>query len=185
MVHAENHEIIKWIAKRLLERGHAAPKFHMTSHHPIAEAEATHRVIQLSRLLDVPVLIVHVSGIEAVQTIRAAQTLGARVYAETCPQYLFLKGSDADKPGLEGAKWCCSPPPRDEASQAGGLARASRTGRSRSAPPTTRRIASTRRGKLPKGRTDDVQGDGKWRSRACRCGCRSCFRRVSARTGSR
>jgi dihydropyrimidinase len=118
MVHAENHEIIKWITKRLLARGHAAPKFHMTSHHPLAEAEATNRVIQLSRLLDVPVLIVHVSGIEAVQTIRAAQTLGARVYAETCPQYLFLKAADADRPGLEGAKWCCSPPPRDEASQA-------------------------------------------------------------------
>jgi dihydropyrimidinase len=118
MVHAENHEIIKWIAKRLLARGHAAPKFHMTSHHPIAEAEATNRVIALSRLLDVPVLIVHVSGIEAVQTIRAAQRLGARVYGETCPQYLFLKATDADRPGLEGAKWCCSPPPRDEASQA-------------------------------------------------------------------
>lgn len=118
MVHAENHEMIRWIAKRLLERGHTAPKFHMTSHHPLAEAEATNRVIALSRLLDVPVLIVHVSGIEAVRTIRAAQTLGARVYAETCPQYLFLTASDADKPGLEGAKWCCSPPPRDEASQA-------------------------------------------------------------------
>jgi dihydropyrimidinase len=117
MVHAENHEIIKWIAKRLLERGHTAPKFHMTSHHALAEAEATNRVIALSRLLDVPVLIVHVSGIEAVQTIRAAQTLGARIFAETCPQYLFLKASDADRPGLEGAKWCCSPPPRDEASQ--------------------------------------------------------------------
>jgi dihydropyrimidinase len=117
MVHAENHEMIKWITKRLLERGHGAPKFHMTAHHPIAEAEATNRVVALSRLLDVPVLIVHVSGGEAVQTIRAAQTLGARVFAETCPQYLFLKGSDADKPGLEGAKWCCSPPPRDEASQ--------------------------------------------------------------------
>jgi dihydropyrimidinase len=117
MVHAENHEIIRWIAKRLLARGHTAPKFHMASHHPIAESEATNRVIALSRLLDVPVLIVHVSGIEAVKTIRAAQTLGARVYAETCPQYLFLEASDADKPGLEGAKWCCSPPPRDKASQ--------------------------------------------------------------------
>ena len=117
MVHAENHEIIQWITRRLLERGHGAPKFHMTAHHPIAEAEATNRVVALSRLLDVPVLIVHVSGREAVQTIRAAQTLGARVLAETCPQYLFLKGSDADQPGLEGAKWCCSPPPRDEASQ--------------------------------------------------------------------
>ncbi|OGA56370.1 MAG: dihydropyrimidinase [Betaproteobacteria bacterium RIFCSPLOWO2_12_FULL_65_14] len=117
MVHAENHEMIKWITKRLLERGHGAPKFHMAAHHPIAEAEATNRVVALSRLLDVPVLIVHVSGGEAVQTIRAAQTLGARVLAETCPQYLFLKASDADKAGLEGAKWCCSPPPRDEASQ--------------------------------------------------------------------
>jgi dihydropyrimidinase len=117
MVHAENHEMIQWITRRLLERGHGAPKFHMSAHHPIAEAEATNRVVALSRLLDVPVLIVHVSGREAVQTIRAAQTLGARVLAETCPQYLFLKGSDADRPGLEGAKWCCSPPPRDEASQ--------------------------------------------------------------------
>jgi dihydropyrimidinase len=117
MVHAENHEMIQWLTKRLLERGHGAPKFHMSAHHPLAEAEATHRVVAFSRLLDVPVLIVHVSGHEAVQTIRAAQTLGARVFAETCPQYLFLKATDADKPGLEGAKWCCSPPPRDEASQ--------------------------------------------------------------------
>jgi dihydropyrimidinase len=117
MVHAENHEMIKWITKRLLERGHGAPKFHMSAHHPLAEAEATNRVVALSRLLDVPVLIVHVSGGEAVQTIRAAQTLGARVLAETCPQYLLLKATDADKTGLEGAKWCCSPPPRDEAAQ--------------------------------------------------------------------
>src|SRR5687768_9252392 len=117
MVHAENHEMIKWIAKRLLERGHTAPKFHMSAHDALAEAEATNRVVALSRLLDVPALIVHVSGREAVQTIRAAQTLGARIFAETCPQYLFLKAADADKPGLEGAKWCCSPPPRDEASQ--------------------------------------------------------------------
>jgi dihydropyrimidinase len=117
MVHAENHEMIQWLTKRLLERGHGAPRFHMSAHHPLAEAEATNRVVAFSRLLDVPVLIVHVSGREAVQTIRAAQTLGARVFAETCPQYLFLKGSDADRPGLEGAKWCCSPPPRDEASQ--------------------------------------------------------------------
>jgi dihydropyrimidinase len=117
MVHAENHEMIQWLTKRLLERGHRAPKFHMDAHHPIAEAEATNRVVALSRLLDVPVLVVHVSGGEAVRTIRAAQTLGARVFAETCPQYLFLKATDADRPGLEGAKWCCSPPPRDQASQ--------------------------------------------------------------------
>lgn len=117
MVHAENHDMIRWLAKRLLDRGHVEPKFHAVSHAPLAESEAANRVIQLSRLLDVPVLIVHVSGIESVRTIRAAQTLGARVYAETCPQYLFLKASDISRPGMDGAKFCCSPPPRDEASQ--------------------------------------------------------------------
>jgi dihydropyrimidinase len=117
MVHAENHDMIRWLAKRLLDRGHTEPKFHAVSHAPLAESEATHRVIQLSRLLDVPVLVVHVSGIEAAHTIRAAQALGARIYAETCPQYLLLKSSDISRPGMDGAKFCCSPPPRDEASQ--------------------------------------------------------------------
>jgi len=117
MVHAENNDVIKWIAQRLLANGHTAPKFHAVAHDPLAESEATHRVIQFSRLLDTPVLVVHVSGIEAVRNIRAAQTLGVRVYGETCPQYLFLKASDIDRPGLDGAMFCCSPPPRDEASQ--------------------------------------------------------------------
>jgi len=117
MVHAENHDMIRWLAKRLLDRGHTEPKFHAVSHAPLAESEATHRVIQLSRLLDVPVLVVHVSGVEAANAIRAAQALGARIYAETCPQYLLLKASDISRPGMDGAKFCCSPPPRDEASQ--------------------------------------------------------------------
>jgi dihydropyrimidinase len=117
MVHAENHDVIKWIATRLLARGHTQPKFHAVAHAPLAEAEATHRVIQLSRLLDVPLLIVHVAGIEAVKTIHDAQSLGVRVYGETCPQYLFLKASDIDRPGMDGAMFCCSPPPRDEESQ--------------------------------------------------------------------
>jgi dihydropyrimidinase len=117
MVHAENNDVIKWIAQRLLANGHTAPKFHTVAHDPLAESEATHRVIQFSRLLDTPVLVVHVSGVEAVRNIRAAQTLGVRVYGETCPQYLFLKAADIDRPGLDGAMFCCSPPPRDAASQ--------------------------------------------------------------------
>jgi dihydropyrimidinase len=117
MVHAENHEVIQWIARRLLERGHKAPKFHAVAHHPIAESEATHRVIALTRLLDVPALIVHVSASDAIETIRSAQRLGAAIHAESCPQYLFLTAEDIDKPGLEGAKFCCSPPPRDARSQ--------------------------------------------------------------------
>ena len=117
MVHAENDDMIRWIAKHLIERGHGAPKFHGVAHDELAEAEATNRIIALSRLLGVPVLIVHVSSPEATNTIRAARLLGANINAETCPQYLVLTAEDMDKPGVEGAKWCCSPPLRDKAAQ--------------------------------------------------------------------
>lgn len=117
MVHAENHEVIQWIARRLLDRGHRAPKYHAVAHAPVAEGEATHRAIALSTLLDQPLLIVHVSDPVAIGHIRAAQTLGVRVYGETCPQYLFLTAADIDRPGMDGAMWCCSPPPRDAAAQ--------------------------------------------------------------------
>ncbi|HZY17832.1 MAG TPA: dihydropyrimidinase [Ramlibacter sp.] len=117
MIHAENHDMIRWIAQRLLERGHTAPKFHAVAHDAIAETEASHRAIALSRLVDVPVLLVHVAGAETVQLVRSAQRLGSKVYAESCPQYLFLTADDLDLPGVEGAKFCCSPPPRDARSQ--------------------------------------------------------------------
>jgi dihydropyrimidinase len=83
----------------------------------LVEREATHRAIALAELVDVPVLIVHVSGAEAIEQIRWAQSRGLNVYAETCPQYLFLTEDDLDRPGLEGAKHMCSPPPRDAANQ--------------------------------------------------------------------
>ena len=118
MVHAENHEMIRWLTERLLEGGHRAPKYHAVSHARIGEGEATHRAICLSELVDVPMLIVHVSAGEAIERIREAQSRGLRVYAETCPQYLFLTADDLDRDGMEGAKYCCSPPPRDAAAQA-------------------------------------------------------------------
>ena len=71
----------------------------------------------LAELLDVSMLIVHVSGREAVEQIRTARGRGLRVYAETCPQYLFLTEEDLAREGFEGAKCLCSPPPRDAANQ--------------------------------------------------------------------
>jgi len=117
LVHAENHDMIRWLSDRLLERGHRAPKFHAVSHAKLAESEATSRVIHLAELLDVPILIVHVSTEAAMNSIHAAQARGLRVYAETCPQYLFLTAEDLNLEGLKGAMCCCSPPPRDKADQ--------------------------------------------------------------------
>ncbi len=117
MVHAENHEMIGWLTDRLLAGGHTAPRYHGVAHARLAEGEATHRAIRLAELVDVPVLIVHVSAGEAMDQIRAAQGRGLKVYGETCPQYLFLTAQDLDREGMEGAKFCCSPPPRDAAAQ--------------------------------------------------------------------
>ncbi len=118
MVHAENHDVIRWFSRRLLERGHRLPRYHAVSHPRIAEGEATSRAIDLAALIDVPLLIVHVSAREAIEAIRDARRRGLRIFGETCPQYLFLTVKDLDREGLEGAMYCCSPPPRDEAAQA-------------------------------------------------------------------
>ncbi len=117
MVHAENYDMIRWLTARLLESGRTAPRYHAVSHARLAEGEATHRAISLAQLLDVPILLVHVSAPEAIEEIRSAQTKGLKIYGETCPQYLFLTAEDIARPGLEGAKYCCSPPPRDQAGQ--------------------------------------------------------------------
>lgn len=113
MIHAENGAIIDWTIKKLEEKKLFAPKYHVTSHPPVAEIEATYRAISLSGFIDVPILIVHVSSPAAAKHISDAQKKGLPVYAETCPQYLFLTRKDLDKPGFEGAKCVCSPPPRE------------------------------------------------------------------------
>ena len=113
MVHAENHEMIRWLTDKLVDKNNVAPKYHAVSHSRLGESEATHRAIALAQLVDTPLLIVHVSSEEATAEIRRAQDQGLKVYGETCPQYLFLTVEDLDKQGMEGAKFCCSPPPRD------------------------------------------------------------------------
>ena len=117
MIHAENSDVIGWLTDQLEAAGLTEPIYHAVSRPMPVEREATHRVISLSEIVDVPVLIVHVSGREAVAQIHDAQGRGLRVYAETCPQYLYLTEDDLAKPGFEGAKCLCSPPPRDKGNQ--------------------------------------------------------------------
>ncbi|HPU53022.1 MAG TPA: dihydropyrimidinase [Burkholderiaceae bacterium] len=117
MIHAENADCIAWLTDQLVEAGLTAPRFHAASRPMLVEREATHRAIALAELVDVPVLIVHVSGREAVEQIRAGQGMGLKIYAETCPQYLLLSAENLEGEGFEGAKCVCSPPPRDKANQ--------------------------------------------------------------------
>jgi len=117
MVHAENHGMITWMGKRLVARGHTAPKYHGIAHPRVCEPEAFTRLIACAELIDQPVMIYHVSTAEGVAVIRRARGDGKKVFAETCPQYLLLTKEDLDKPGLQGAKWICSPPLREKTDQ--------------------------------------------------------------------
>ncbi|KAI0199051.1 hypothetical protein F4808DRAFT_434000 [Astrocystis sublimbata] len=118
MIHAENGDMLAWLIEKLEAAELFAPKYHGHSHAPVLEAEATNRAIALSRLVaDTPILVVHVSEPEATRRIREAQTSGQPVFAETCPQYLFLTREDMDQPGFEGAKCVCAPPPRSAEDQ--------------------------------------------------------------------
>jgi dihydropyrimidinase len=121
-VHAENYDAIRFLADRLERAGKTAPYFHGKSRPIAVEREATHRAISLAELIDVPIVVVHVSNREAMEEIRRAQMRGLKIVGETCPQYLVLteddmKGLGIEGSGMEGAKYVCSPPPRDLASQ--------------------------------------------------------------------
>jgi len=116
-VHAENNGLISWMGKKLLEKGFTHPKYHGASHPRAAEAEAIERLAWASQALDQPVMVFHVSTAEGAEVVRRARGRGVKLFAETCTQYLFMTAREMDKPGLEGARWMCSPPIRAERDQ--------------------------------------------------------------------
>jgi dihydropyrimidinase len=117
MVHAENDDMIEYLRDVATDRGETAPKYHATTRPVPAEREATHRAIALAEVIGVPIVVVHVSNRDAMEEIAAGRARGSIVFGETCPQYLMLTKDDLDLEGFDGAKYVCSPPPRDTASQ--------------------------------------------------------------------
>ncbi|MEO7399079.1 MAG: dihydropyrimidinase [Ilumatobacteraceae bacterium] len=114
MMHAENGIAIDVLVQQALARGETDPKYHSYTRPSLLEGEATHRAIILSEVAgNVPLYIVHVSASDALLEIAAARDAGRNVFAETCPQYLYMTLEETlAKPGFEGAKWVCSPPIR-------------------------------------------------------------------------
>lgn len=117
MVHCENEDAIRYLIGQHEARGDVAPLAHATTRPAAVEREAAHRALTLAEVVDVPIVIVHVSNGEAMDEIARARARGRKVVGETCPQYLMLTADDLDRTGWEGAKYVCSPPPRDRAAQ--------------------------------------------------------------------
>jgi dihydropyrimidinase len=113
-MHAENGIAIDVLVEQALQRGETDPVYHGVVRKSILEGEAAHRAIKLAELTGVPLYIVHLSAKEALDAVIEARDQGRNVFAETCPQYLFLSLDDM-RNGFEGAKYVASPPLRDAA----------------------------------------------------------------------
>src|ERR1700746_2723525 len=113
-MHAENGSAIDVIVQQALAEGKKAPKYHALTRPTTAEAEATARAIALAEMAGAPIYIVHLSCNDALEKVREARDRGLPVYAETCPQYLYLSIENFDVPGFEGAKYVFTPPLREK-----------------------------------------------------------------------
>jgi dihydropyrimidinase len=116
MMHAENGIAIDVLVQQALSRGETDPIYHGLTRPPALETEATSRAIMLAEVAqDCPLYIVHLSASGALEAVAAARDRGRNVFAETCPQYLYLTLEDQlGAPGFEGAKWVCSTPLRSK-----------------------------------------------------------------------
>ena len=112
MMHAENGIAIDQLVAQALAAGRTDPIQHGLTRPPELEGEATNRAIQLARVANCPLYIVHLSAANALETVAAARDRAQNVFAETCPQYLYLSLDDMAKPNFEGAKYVASPPLR-------------------------------------------------------------------------
>lgn len=113
MIHCENEDAIRFLIEKHELAGDVAPRAHAATRPVAVEREATHRAITLAEIADVPIVIVHVSNGEAMAEIARGRARGLKIVGETCPQYLTLTADDLDGMDWEGAKFVCSPPPRD------------------------------------------------------------------------
>ena len=113
-MHAENGGAIDVIVRQALAEGKTAPKYHALTRPTTAEAEACSRAIALAEMAGAPLYIVHLSCNDALEKVREARDRGLPVYAETCPQYLYLSLENMDEPGFEGAKYVFTPPLREK-----------------------------------------------------------------------
>ena len=145
MMHAENGIAIDELVGQALAAGHDRPGLARPTRPPELEGEATSRAIRLAQVAGAPLYIVHLSATQALDAVTAARDRGATVFAETCPQYLYLSQDDLDKPGFEGAKYVCLTAAAAQAStrQHSGAACAATT--CPWSPPTTARSASRTR----------------------------------------
>jgi dihydropyrimidinase len=88
--HAEDGVLINFAVEQLVGAAQTSLSFYPEAHPRAADVEATQRVINYARYVDVPIHIVHVNTADGARLIAEARRSGQPVTGETCPHYLMF-----------------------------------------------------------------------------------------------
>ncbi len=112
--HCEDHEMIDSLKKKYASEGRLEPIYHAKSRPAECEARSIKDLIEISdKAGGAPFYVVHLSTGDGLDLIREAQSKGKPIYAETCPQYLFLNEDRYLEEDNNGLKYVMSPPLRE------------------------------------------------------------------------
>ena len=114
-VHAENPDAIDLRIAKFLAEGKTSSKYHYESRPEWVEAEADIRAIHWATSLNAPLYIVHLANATGMAAVTAAKDKGHKIFAETCPHYLYFTKEVYDRE--DGRNWVCSPPIKGEESK--------------------------------------------------------------------
>jgi dihydropyrimidinase len=112
-LHCEDDATVGRLRSEALAQGRTAPRWHAWSRPPQAEADAVRRAARMAEEAEAPAYVVHLSSAAALAEVRTARERGVPLYAETCPQYLYLSAERYEALPAEAANYICAPPLRD------------------------------------------------------------------------
>jgi dihydropyrimidinase len=112
-LHCEDDATVARLRRQALDSGRREPRWHAWSRPPSAEADAVLRAARMAEEAGAACYVVHLSSTEALARVREAREKGQPLYAETCPQYLYLSAERYDDVPNRAARYVCAPPLRD------------------------------------------------------------------------
>jgi dihydropyrimidinase len=113
-LHCEDDATVARLRDAELANGRVGPRSHPLTRPPRAEADAVVRAARMAEETGAACYVVHLSSAPALEEVRHARERGVELYAETCPQYLYLSAERYERAPEEAQRYVCAPPLRDQ-----------------------------------------------------------------------
>ena len=114
-VHAENRDVNNFLVQKYLSEGKTDAWWHYMAKNEMVEGEADVRAVNLAKMAEAPLYIVHLADKMGMEAVTKAREEGYPIFAETCPQYMHFTSEVYKRE--RGRDFVCSPPMKDQASQ--------------------------------------------------------------------